>query len=211
MIPFSDAFFAWKGVTFWIDGGSVIRDGISREVTSVRHNGVYTPVSSGSVGRWVHPAMMRFLKEHGMISREISPSEGMGCGGHLIVNYANKTVVNRFMIPYRQCAFTEKCITPRGSTMENHRQDQSFVSVMMHALNVNRAMNKQYAFLPVIRQERGNIERLCQPILFNLLLNIQNTYAIHVTNAFYNTTMHYTAQNYKHVTRPVDPDWPLKG
>ena len=210
MIPFSDAFFAWKGVTFWIDGGSVIRDGISREVTTVRYNGMYTPVSSGTVGRWVYPDMLLFLKENGFITKEISPNDGMGCGGHLIVNYANKTVVNRFMIPYRQCAYTEKCITPRGSTMENHRQDQSFVSVMVHELNVNRASNGKSQFLPALRQEKGNNEKACKTILFNLLLNIQNTYAIRLTNAFYNTTgASYTAQKYKFISRPVDPEWPL--
>ena len=210
MIPFSDAFFAWKGVTFWIDGGSVIRDGISREVTSVRHNGLYTPISGGTVGRWVHPDMMQYLKEHAIITKQISPSDTMGCGGHLIVNYANKTVLNRFMVPYRQCAFTQKCVTPRGSNMRNHRQDQAFVSVMVHELNVNRAMSKTIVFLPALRQERGNREKLCQTILFNLLLNIQNAYGIHLTNAFYNTTtMRYTAQTYKRSSRPVDPEWPL--
>ena len=210
MVPFSDAFFAWKAVTFWIDGGSVIRDGISREVTTVRYNGMYTAVSGGTVGRWVYPDMVSFMREHGFLTKDLNPNDTMGCGGHLIVNYANKTVVDRFMVPYRQCAYTQKCVTPRGSNMRNHRQDQAFVSVMVHELNVDRASNGKSQFLPALRQEKGNNEKACKTILFNLLLNIQNTYAIRLTNAFYNTTgASYTAQKYKFISRPVDPEWPL--
>lgn len=47
-IPFVDVALRWKAVTLWQDGGNVIRDGISRELTSARHYGMYTAASGGN-------------------------------------------------------------------------------------------------------------------------------------------------------------------
>ena len=61
VIPFMDALFSWQAITFWLDGGSLIRDGISRELTYVHQEGIYTPPSGGNAGRWTHPKSIDFL------------------------------------------------------------------------------------------------------------------------------------------------------
>ena len=140
VIPFMDALFSWQSITFWIDGGSLIRDGISRELTYVHQEGIYTPPSGGNAGRWTHPKSIDFLLKHHFI-KSFDKEGTNGCGGHLIVDWSNKTILNRVIIPYRQCAFTQKCISPRGSNMKNHRQDQAILSALIRDLGVVRSLN----------------------------------------------------------------------
>ena len=116
VVSYMDAAFAWKAITFWIDGGSLIRDGITRELSNVRLEGIYSPVSGGGAAeKWTHNQTIEFLLSHHFID-SFDRNGRMGCGGHLITDWSNKTVVNKVLIPYRQCAYTQKCISPRGSS-----------------------------------------------------------------------------------------------
>ena len=208
VISYMDAAFSWKAITFWIDGGSLIRDGISRELTNVRLEGIYSPASGGGAAeRWTHNGTVEFLLSNRFID-SFDPNGRMGCGGHLITDWLNKTVVNRVMIPYQQCAYTQKCISPRGSNMRNHRQDQAVLSALIHNIGVIKSLNPEYQALPALRQERGNQEKACRLILNNYLKSLQNTYQIKITNRYYDTThIKYTPMYYKYVSRPVDEDW----
>ena len=207
VIPFMDALFSWQSITFWIDGGSLIRDGISRELTYVHQEGIYTPPSPGNAGKWTHPKSIDFLLKHHFI-KSFDKEGTNGCGGHLIVDWSNKTILNRVIIPYRQCAFTQKCISPRGSNMKNHRQDQAILSALIRDLGVVRSLNGKYQALPALRQERGNNEAVCTKILNNYLISIQNTYQIKINNKYYKTNhINYSKLKFKYVSRPVDEEW----
>ena len=207
VFPFVDAFLSWKAITFWLDGGNLIQDGISRELTYVHQEGIYTPPSPGNAGKWTHPGSIDFLLKHHFI-KSFDKEGTNGCGGHLIVDWSNKTIMNRVIIPYRQCAYTQKCISPRESNMENHRQDQAILSALIRDLGVIRSLNGKYRALPALRQERGNIESECTKILNNYLISIQNTYQIKINNKYYKANhIQYSILKYKYVSRPVDETW----
>ena len=200
VVSYMDALFAWQAITFWIDGGSLIRDGISREVTNARLEGIYSPVSGGGAEKWVHAKTVDFLLTNHLID-SFDKKGRMGCGGHLITDWSNKTVLNKVIIPYKECAYTQKCISPRGSNMTNHRQDQAVLSAFLNNLGLEKSMNSKYQALPALRQERGNNEKFCKLILNNYLLSIQNTYQIKIDNRYYKTSnITYTTINYKFVS-----------
>ena len=200
VVSYMDALFSWQAITFWIDGGSLIRDGISREVTNARLEGIYSPVSGGGAERWVHAKTVDFLLTNHLID-SFDKKGRMGCGGHLITDWSNKTVLNKVIIPYKECAYTQRCISPRGSNMTNHRQDQAVLSAFLNNLGLEKSMNSKYQALPALRQERGNNEKFCKLILNNYLLSIQNTYQIKIHNRYYKTSnITYTPINYKFVS-----------
>ena len=87
--------------------GSLIREGISRELTNVRMDGIYSPPSSGNQHKWTYFATAKFLVRNHLIDR-FNPRDPNASGGHLIIDWSNKTVLNKVMIPYYQCAFTPK-------------------------------------------------------------------------------------------------------
>ena len=207
VVSYMDALFSWKAMTFWIDGGSIIRDGISREVTNARLEGIYTPVSAGVAERWTHETTIQFLLQNHFID-SFDPKGRMGCGGHLITDWSNKTVINRVIIPYQQCAYTQRCISPRGSYMKNHRQDQAVLSALVNNIGTIKSMNPKHQALPAIRQEGENNEDECKLILNNYMISIQNTYQIKIDNRYYKTTnISYTPVVYKYFSRPVDGEW----
>ena len=196
VVSYMDALFAWQAITFWIDGGSLIRDGISREVTNARLEGIYSPVSGGGAEKWVHKKTVDFLLTNHLID-SFDKKGRMGRGGHLITDWSNKTVLNKVIIPYKECAYTQRCISPRGSNMTNHRQDQAVLSAFLNNLGLVKSMNSKYQALPALRQERGNNEKFCKLILNNYLLSIQNTYQIKIHNRYYKTSnITYTPINY---------------
>ena len=85
----------------------MIREKISRELTNVRVDGIYSLPSSGNQQKWSYNATSDFLVRNHLIDR-FNPRDPNASGGHLIIDWSNKTVLNKVMIPYYQCAFTPK-------------------------------------------------------------------------------------------------------
>ena len=211
VIPLVDVFLEWKAIVYWIDAGCVIREGISREVTMARHYGLYSPRSRHTVSVWVYPKTQEFLVNHHVIPHAVSGDFPMVSGGLLIMDYANRTILESFIIPYYKCAYTQKCITPIGSDMGNHRQDQSVLTVMIAALGIPCSGSPSFVYHPALWQDKNNNETLTTTILGNLVLKIQDTYSIRVTNRMYNTSeFYYTREEYPFISRPRDSGWPLK-
>lgn len=208
MIVYSDAFFEWQGLLAWLDGGSIIIDTMNRELSAARQYGFFSPASAGKIGKWVHRETLDFLYSNKLV-RNIDINHAMASGGHIFSDWMNKTIVNMFMYPYKQCAFTRKCVTPKNANMSNHRQDQAIVSALIAELKIPRSADGKYHYIPALRNERGNNERATKSILFNIWLNIQNVYGIKFSNTIYNTsTIYYSHQKYKFSPRNMDEKWP---
>ena len=95
--------------------------------------------------------------------------------------------------------------------MGNHRQDQSVLTVMIAALGIPCSGSPSFVYHPALWQDKNNNETLTTTILGNLVLKIQDTYSIRVTNRMYNTSeFHYTREEYPHISRPRDSGWPLE-
>ena len=153
VIPMMDVFFEWKAIVYWIDAGCIFESNLNREVSLARHYGLYTPQSFGTVGMWVHNDTQEFMLKHGFLHSRVSSSERMGCGGILVLNYDNDTIRNYFSSVYLECAYTQKCISPRKSNMHNHRQDQSVLSLLVADLHIPYSENFRYGNRPLIHQD----------------------------------------------------------
>lgn len=67
IVAVMDMVFEWKAITGWLDGGNIVRDGLSREIMATRLFGLYSPASAGTIGKWVHNDTKQFMIEHHMI------------------------------------------------------------------------------------------------------------------------------------------------
>lgn len=209
VIPLVDVFLEWKAIVYWIDAGCVIREGISREVTMARHYGLYSPKSRDTVSRWVYPKTQAFLVANHVIPHIVPSETPMVSGGLLIMDYANTALIESFVMPYYKCAYTQKCISPKGSDIGNHRQDQSVLTVMIAGLGIPYSGSPSFVYHPALWQDCKNNETLTTVILNNLFLKIQDTYSIRITNRYYKTSgIRYTREYYRAITRPLDGAWP---
>ena len=95
--------------------------------------------------------------------------------------------------------------------MKNHRQDQAVLTVMIAALGIPCSGSPSFVYHPALWQDKNNNETLTTIILNNLLLKIQDTYSIHITNRIHSLSgIQYTAEDYRVITRPRDSGWPIK-
>ena len=208
IVAVMDLVFEWKGITGWLDGGNIVRDGLSREIMATRLFGLYSPASAGTIGKWVHNDTKRFMMEPHMID-SYRDDDAMASGNNIYVDYRNLTIRNQFLIPFKECCYTQKCVTPLASNMRNHRQDQAVLSMFISGLKISRSANGKYQYIPALRNERGNKERATKPLLINLLKNIENVYNIRINSSVVNLKgTQFTHQEYKHMSRPQDPEWP---
>ena len=207
VIAHMDAAFAWKGITMWNDGGNLIREGISREITNARVDGVYSPPSEGNQKRWTHPDTANFLIQHHLIDH-FSYDDPNCSTGLIVSDWSHSDVVERVLYPYYQCAFTQKCVSPRNSNKDNHRQDQSVLSALLNNIKPHRSMNWDFDYHPAFHWEFGNDEEKCKKISGNLLRSIQDTYQIRIDNTYIpRSIMKYTRLDGPYVSRVIDREW----
>lgn len=207
VIAHMDAAFAWKGITIWLDGGNLIREGISRELTNARVDGIYSPPSGGNQKRWTHPDCAEFLIKNNLV-KHFSYRDPNCSSGLIVSDYSNTEVVNKVLYPFYQCAYTQKCITPRKSNKKNHRQDQAVLSALINNLKTQRSMRWSFDFHPAFRWEFGNDEYKCKKISATLLRSIQDTYQIRINSTYIPPErMIYSKLYGPYVSRPIDQHW----
>ena len=153
VIGYMDILSEWKAMGAWIDAGSLINDGIDKELEYTKLEGMYVPPSPGNVERWTHPQMIQFVESMGMTGK-VDRNETNCSSGHFFMDFSNKTAVNTIFKPFLQCAYTMRCITPRGSDKSNHRQEQAGVTLFLHNANLVYSAQKQYSHAALFRQER---------------------------------------------------------
>ena len=179
IIAHMDAAFAWKGITIWNDGGNVIRSGLSREMTNARIDGVYSPPSPGSQNRWTHPDCAEFLLQNHLI-QHYNGNEPSCSSGFIISDWSHTDVVNKILYPFYQCALTQKCITPRASNKDNHRQDQSVLSALLNNYKTRRSMKWSFDYHPVFRVEFKNNTERYNSILNDIIGKIKHLYHVEI-------------------------------
>ena len=185
----------------------MIRDGISRELTMARHYGLYSAFSSGRVSTWTHNDTQHFMVKNRLLHHYVDGSKPMAMGTAFILDYSNATIRNRVVPIFQKCAYTQKCIVPRNSSGENHRHDQSILTLLINNFNIPYCASLKYHYTPATHTDglrREGTERA----LKNILIKIKNTYSIVFTNAIYNTTdWRQTREEFIGVSRPVDQEW----
>lgn len=206
VVALVDVFYEWKALIYWLDAGCVIREGISRELTIARHYGLYSPHSWGNVGQWVHNLTHLYMMKNGLLSHWIDSRTPILSGGILMLDYSNSTIRNRLVPAYEKCAYTQKCISPRKTNKTNHRQDQAVLTLLTAQYSIPL---RHLKYSPVFQADTGFNETASSIILNNLLLKIQDTYSIKLSNALYNVTLRYSLEEYRWKSRPIDESWPI--
>ena len=108
----------------WMDSGNLIKDDLKELDRFLQSNGVYSALSSGTISRWTHPLTIAYLK--------------CSWGNELMRNAAcigfdtNNPLGKELLIDYYKSCQIKECISPIGSSRENHRQDQSVFSILFY-------------------------------------------------------------------------------
>ena len=144
--------YAWKpilvaetaerygGLVLWLDAGDLVHGDLDAVRRTLREQGVYTPVSSGTIRDWTHTGTLRYLDAAPeLLSRR-------NRNGAIVGIDTGHAGARELLRRWRSCALVEECIAPPGSDRTNHRQDQAVLSVLFYQLQ------EVYGWKPVDRK-----------------------------------------------------------
>lgn len=130
--------YAWKPCLFrdvvsehrgplviWNDAGNIITN-LELLAQTVSRASVYTPYSCDRIDVWAHPKTMEYMgvtPEERPLKNRNAAVVGINSG----VEYARDLVDS-----WARLASVKECIAPDGSSRDNHRQDQSLLTVLYY-------------------------------------------------------------------------------
>lgn len=109
----------------WADAGDVIHD-LPALLATVEENGIHTALSCGDVRDWTHPGTLLAMGALG------TPVEGMKMRNAALVGFGACPFARELLAEWDRACATEGVIAPPGSHRENHRQDQSVLSILFY-------------------------------------------------------------------------------
>ncbi|KAI8065246.1 hypothetical protein BC940DRAFT_320708 [Gongronella butleri] len=132
--------YAWKpgavkevqqkygGIIIWLDTGDVPNAlFIENMPTFIREHGFWSPRSTGFMGaKFNHIGLFRYFHA----SRKQYASLENCNGAALGFDADNPDIVDTLIDPWYNCALHKDCIAPKGSSRQNHRQDQTAISFL---------------------------------------------------------------------------------
>ncbi|KAI9492159.1 hypothetical protein BDB00DRAFT_454446 [Zychaea mexicana] len=132
--------YAWKpgivkemqikygGVVVWLDTGDVPNALFMRMIPQyIRRHGFWSPRSTGLISsKFNHAGMFNYFK---LRRKDFEMFEN--CNGAAVgFDADNQQVVDELITPWYDCAIEENCIAPPSSSRQNHRQDQSAITLL---------------------------------------------------------------------------------
>lgn len=128
--------YAWKpiiiynvykiygGNIIWLDAGTIINNNFDEFEKILLNDYIYTPVSPGNIEKWTHIKTLEYLKWNNLTLLNRS---GGCCGFNSDIKW-----VKNLLKEWNDLALIKECIAPEGSTRQNHRQDQSLLSILYY-------------------------------------------------------------------------------
>jgi hypothetical protein len=141
--------YAWKPVAIWrtvqelqhaplpllwCDAGNRQMGTFDRLESVIRTQGVYTPISWGTVRKWTHPACLAYFNIGGADPvLDLWPRNGAIVGFDM-----GNGAAMAFLKQWADLAQVKECIAPEGSNRDNHRQDQAVLTLLYYKYTNNQ-------------------------------------------------------------------------
>lgn len=117
-----------EGLLLWCDAGNVLTEESYHVFPVIKRQGIYSPISLGSVDEWTHPRMQSFFN--------IGCHDPVLCypprNGAILGFDLDQPAVIEFMKEFNRLAHIKECIAPEGSSRANHRQDQALFTILYY-------------------------------------------------------------------------------
>lgn len=110
----------------WMDAGNRILRPLLRLQTALEKEGVYSPMSSGTIQRWTHPRTLALMGIGNRLDR-------LDCRNGACIGLAlRKPWVQQLLEEWKTACLQKEVIAPPGSNRKNHRQDQAIFTIVYY-------------------------------------------------------------------------------
>jgi hypothetical protein len=139
-----------KDIVLWLDAGNILTSSLKRLKKVVLINNFYSPLSAGNLIDWCHPKTLQYLNAPKYIFKKANLT-----GGLVAFNTASSFAKDLAKKWYKN-SMIEDCIAPPDSDRNNHRQDQSVLSILFYLdSNINYSPKTKSFFSIKVNQNPG--------------------------------------------------------
>ena len=146
--------YAWKSIilkkelienkdpVIWFDTGNIITKKLTFVRIVISAYGFYSPLSDGTIKKWTHQGLIDLFEANSSITNKRNLT-----GGIVGVNKSFPKAIS-LVSKWEDYCKKENFIAPKGSSRDNHRQDQSLLSILKYQSKViTPKMKKNFGLL----------------------------------------------------------------
>jgi hypothetical protein len=134
-----------KSKVVWIDAGNLITKKIIFLKIALTANGIIVPTSSNTIKDWTHPQTIEYIGINNKYLNKKNFASGL-----IGFDYDSKKarIISELWSEFSQI---QDCISPKGSSRLNHRQDQAVLTLLLYKHffkgNIKRFIHPQTNFI----------------------------------------------------------------
>ncbi|MFT4030891.1 MAG: DUF1647 domain-containing protein [Siphonobacter sp.] len=129
--------FAWKPIIIqqeferattnimWLDAACVVTNRLDCIRLFLQWYGFYSLYSWGNVQRWTHPDTIRLLKADTLKAKRM-------VSGGVVAFRRDSPFASELVNEWKEYAYRKEYLAPEGSNFDNHRQDQSLITLLFY-------------------------------------------------------------------------------
>ena len=122
----------------WLDAGDRIQEPLIKLFQFIAAKGFFSNTTHGTVAKWTHPAVFKALDPR------FEGYKGLRMRNGAIIGFNERLGwVRELMNLYAGWASTKEIIAPEGSSRDNHRQDQSCLTLLYWDYNRRHAFHTE--------------------------------------------------------------------
>lgn len=121
-----------EGFLLWLDAGNKLIGKLDKVKKLINKNGLYSPYSGGNIKAFTHKSTLDYFS---FPARKLLKRN---CNGAIIGFKLASPCVAGLIDDWKNCALNKDCIAPYGSNRENHRQDQSVLTILCELKGMNK-------------------------------------------------------------------------
>tara|TARA_B110000008_G_scaffold129877_1_gene132134 strand:- start:1214 stop:2437 length:1224 start_codon:yes stop_codon:yes gene_type:complete len=115
-----------KDIVIWFDAGNILTGKLTKLKKVILFNSFYSPLSAGNLKDWCHFKTLSFLNAGNNILKKPNLTGG------LVGFNSSTSQAKEFAKKWFKYSLIKECISPEGSDRNNHRQDQSVLSILFY-------------------------------------------------------------------------------
>ncbi|MEZ5830707.1 MAG: DUF1647 domain-containing protein [Dongiaceae bacterium] len=129
--------YAWKPIMIYktlqregapllyLDAGDLLHAPLRRIRAELERIGFYCPLSTGTIGRWCHPATLEAMRVEPGIPDDLMRNAA-------IIGFGDSALARELAAQWYECALRPEIICPPGATVQGgHRFDQAVLSILL--------------------------------------------------------------------------------
>lgn len=138
-------------IVIWFDAGNVITAPLRKLKKVISFNKFYSPLSTGNLSKWCHENTLSYFNVPQNLLNK--PNLTGGVVGFDSTSTKAKNLANDWF----KYSMIQECIAPKGSHRNNHRQDQSVLSILFYlSAELNYSPKTKNFFSIKVNQNPGN-------------------------------------------------------